>query len=235
MTLNIAQLRERVADARFSDVEQVGDSIIRFTRKAENLPFAVYYLDIAKDLPGTQETLTKYQDRVIGTRYFDGGKSLQWSNYLYFVTESDRLETGEVLQAKELIERDRNYARKFVISEEELDERVFSPSVVAPPAEATPHASILSLWTDRLVEASLDKAILSDDPLPTRIKLIEESSTTPTPRRKAPRPTAGVKPATFMSSLQLKKFRDFPRQKDFEFGKVNLIFGANASGKTVAS
>jgi len=229
MTLNIAQLRERVA-ARFSDVEQVEDSIIRSTKKSGELPFAVYYFDITEDLPGTQETLTKYQDRVIGSHYFEGRKSLQWSNYLYFITSGDRLASSDVRQAKELIEGDRSYARKFVISEEEL-ESVLAPTVVAP-AETTPHASILSLWTDRLVEAGLDKAILSDDDLPTRLALIESSSTGPTTRPKAPWRSVGVGAEPFIRSLQLKKFRDFPLQRNFEFRKVNLIFGANGTGKT---
>jgi recombinational DNA repair ATPase RecF len=230
MTLEIAQLRKSVA-TRFPGAEQLDDSIIRFTRNHGELPFAVYYLDIGRDLPGTQEMLTKYQDRVIGGHYFEGRKSLQWSNYLYFVISGDRLASSEVRQAKELIERDRSYARKFVISEEELDS-VLTPPAVAPPADATPQASILSLWTNRLVEAGLDKAILSDHDLPTRLKLIEESSTAPPSGRKAPRRRASVKPATFMSSLELKKFRDFPIQKHFEFGRVNLVFGANGSGKT---
>ena len=111
MSLTVSGLRERLS-AQFADVQQVDDSVIRFTRKAGDLPFAVYYLDIAPDLPKTQEKLTKYQDRVIGPHYFEGRKSLQWSNYLYFVTSGDRLATKDVRQAKDLIERDRSYARK---------------------------------------------------------------------------------------------------------------------------
>src|SRR5713101_154755 len=99
MTLTVSQLRDRVA-SRFPDVEQVGDSVIRFTRKAGELPFAVYYLDVAEELPSTEESLTKYQDRVIGSRYFEGKKSLQWSNYLYFLTSKDRLISSEVRDAK---------------------------------------------------------------------------------------------------------------------------------------
>ena len=229
MTLNISQLRERVA-ARFPDVEQVDDSIVRFTKKAGELPFAVYYLDVAQDLPRTQETLTKYQDRVIGRHYFEGRKSLQWSNYLYFVTSGDRLASSEMRQAKELIERDRSYARKFVIPEEDLDS-ILTPPLVAP-ADATPHASVLSVWTDRLVEAGLDRAILSDDDLPTRLALIESSSAAFTTRPKAPKRNVEVKAAPFFRSLHLKRFRDFPVQRSFDFGAVNLIFGTNGSGKT---
>jgi len=65
-------------------------------------------------------------------------------------------------------------AGKFVISEDELDSVLVPPVVV--PAEAGPHASILSVWTDRLVEAGLDRAVLSDDDMPKRLKLIESPS-----------------------------------------------------------
>ncbi len=229
MTLNIAQLRERVA-TRFPDVKQVDDSIIRFTKKEGELPFAVCYVDIGQNLPGTPETLTKYQDRVIGSHYFEGRKSLQWSNYLYFVTSGDRLASDEVRDAKELIERDRNYARKFVITEEDLDSILTPPVVEA--ATVTPQASILSIWTDQLVQAGLDGAIFSDDDLPTRLTLIESSSAGSAPSPKAPRRNAAVKAAPFMRSFQLKQFRDFPVQRRFDFATVNLIFGANGSGKT---
>ena len=215
---------------RFPDVEQVDDSVLRFTRKAGEQPFAVYYLDIAQDPPSSQEMLRSYQDRVIGKHYFDGKKSLQWSNYLYFITSGDRLASSQIRLAKGIIERDRSYARKFVITEDELDS-VLAPDVFAP-ATATPHASILSIWTDRLVEAGLDKAILSEDDVPTRLKLIEASSTVSTPPPERPRRAASVRAEPFIRSLQLRKYRDFPLQRSFDFGTVNLIFGSNGTGKT---
>jgi DNA repair protein SbcC/Rad50 len=232
MTINISQLRERLtAEPGFSAIEQVSDSIIRSIRKLDESPFAVCYFDIAQNLPETQEKLTKYQDRVIGTRYFEGRKSLQWSNYLYFVTSRDRLATREISYAKELIERDRSYARKFVISEDELD-LLFIPFVSASVKNDS-NTSILSVWTDQLVEAGLDEAVLSDHDLPTRLKLIESSSSRASAakpqRQKRPLKTSTEPP---ISSLQLKKFRNFPLQRTFEFGTVNLIVGANGSGKT---
>jgi exonuclease SbcC len=229
MSISISQLRERVAE-QFKNVEQVDESIIRYTRKMGDLPFAVYYLDVAGDLPGTSEKLTKYQDRVIGSHYFEGEKSLQWSNYLYFITDRKHLESSQVRQAKELIERDRSYARKFVIAEEELDS-VLTPSVVGP-REAFPRTNILSMWVERLVEAGLDTAIFSSDDLPRRLAVIESSSSQPATEWKLPGRSVQVKPAPFIRSLHLKTFRNFPVRRIFEFGAVNLIFGANGSGKT---
>ncbi len=229
MTISVSQLRDRVA-ILFPDVKKVDDSVLRFTKKVGDKPYAVYYLDIAQELPNSQETLTKYQDRIIGSHYFEGRKSLQWSNYLYFITSRDRLINRDVVDAKELIERDRSYARKFVIPEEDLD-FVLTPPEIAP-VETTPYTGILSIWTKILVDADLDGAILSDDDLPTRLRLIEASSPESKPRSKIPRSDKVINNQPFIRSLNLKKFRDFPIQRDFDFGKVNLIFGYNGSGKT---
>lgn len=229
MTLTIEQLHKRLT-TQFSDVEQVGSSIMRFTRKAGDCPFAVYYIDLVQELPKTRELLTQYQDRIIGEHYFEGRKSLQWSNYLLFITTKDQLASRETYQTKRMIEDDRNYARKFVVSEDEIDSILTPPQV--GPAGATSPANILFVWTDHLTKAGLDKVIFSDDNLPTRLRSIEalsnEDITIPKTRRRKVR----VKSPPFIRSLQLKKYREFPLQREFDFGKVNLILGPNASGKT---
>src|ERR1700686_2405991 len=120
MRMNITQLRERIA-IDFPDAAQVSDSVVRFVRSAGSHPYAICYIDVAEDLPRTHEALIQYQDQVIGQHYFEGPKSLQWSNYLYFMTPTDRLAAWEIQQAKKLIESDRSYARKFVIGDDELD------------------------------------------------------------------------------------------------------------------
>ena len=222
-------MKERVA-AQFADMEQVEDSIIRFTKKVDQKPYAVYYLDFSKDLPATQEKLDKYLDRVVGRYYFEGPASLQWSNYLYFITSKELLVTSEMLQAKELIERDRSYARKFVITEENLDS-ILSPLTVITP-DTAPHTSILSIWTDHLVNAGIDEAILSDESMPARIKLIENLKLELKPRSQPARQKLAIKAVPFIKSLDLKEYLPFPQERWFDFGTVNLIVGPNGSGKT---
>jgi DNA repair protein SbcC/Rad50 len=229
MTLNVSQLRERIAP-NFPDVELIDDSTLRFTKNSDGRPFAVCYLDVNPDLPTTQEKLAKYQDHIIGNHYFEGKRSLQWNNYLYFVTSRDRLQSAEGLKAKDLIESDRAYARKFVISEDDLDSVLWPRVPVFRPGSM--RTNVLSVWTDRLVEAGLDKAILSNDDLPTRLALIEASSSSPVTKIKATKRGVDVGATTFIRSLLLRRFREFPIQRSFEFGTVNLIFGANGTGKT---
>lgn len=230
MTLNITQLRDRMAHD-FSDVEQVGDSVVRLTRKSADRAFAVYYIDISADLPNTPEALTRYQDRIIGRHYFDGSKSLQWSNYLYFVVSDEQSHSSAVLKARDFIEGDRTYARKFVVAERDLNAAIQTPMLLAT-SSPQPAANILPVWTEKLAEVGVDNAILSETSLPNRLAIIESSvkaSTSKPIKRVQPIPSVGL---PFLQSLELAKFRGFPIQRTFHFGTVNLVVGANASGKT---
>lgn len=87
MMLTMAQLKERLV-LKYSDIEQIDESVVCCTRKDDGRVFAVYYFDIGMELPETSKEIVAYQDRVIGPRYFDGGKSLQWNSYLYFIIDN---------------------------------------------------------------------------------------------------------------------------------------------------
>src|SRR5262245_54068264 len=154
MTISIKQLRERLS-SRYPDIEQIGQSVVRFTRRAGDRPFAVYYVDVAPQLPSTPAALDDYQDNVVGKRYFEGSKSLQWSNYLFLLVENQLAWTEAVQKTKDLIERDRKYARKFVVTEDELDSAISPPSVRPIARPVSPN--ILNVWMNLLAEANLDR------------------------------------------------------------------------------
>ena len=230
MTLTIDQLQQHIA-GRFSDVERIADSsVIRFTRKTRGRPFAVYYVDIDPALPSTKEELAAYQDRVIGGHYFDGNKSLQWSNYLYFVVSDSTANSSKVRSAKDLIEKDRTYARKYVITETDLDAAIDPPAI--QPSDSLPKVGILSTWMNILAAANLDHVILSDESLPARLAIIETGLQRAPQQITVATPTAPGKPESYLRSLELKEFRAFPSRRTFDFGNVNLICGVNGSGKT---
>ncbi len=229
MTLTIAQLRDRLGN-RFDEAEQVDTAIVRFTRKANGQAFALYYVDIGLALPATADELAAYQDRVIGAKYFDGKKSLQWSNYLYFVVSDDSASKKDIQAAKTLIESDRTYARKYVVADSELEAALEPPRM--PTAGTMPEANILSVWLTRLASAGLDSAVLSDKALPGRLSQIEATTATPVTTPKLLAPQNGVATLPFVKSIRLATYRAFPAQRTFDFGSVNLIVGTNGSGKT---
>ncbi|QDT88796.1 AAA family ATPase [Gimesia algae] len=199
--------------------------MVRCIRSTQGRDFAVYYIDISETIPGSVDELNAYQDRIVASRYFDGSKSLQWSQYLYFVISEE-----VAPELRTLVERDRKYARKFVVNEQELT------SALTPPrfqvAEGVIDTSVMSTWTEILAESNLDRAIFNNESLPNRIKLIEadfghkglsKPSAVKIPRAEAP---------PFIKNLTLKEYRSWPRQRFFDLGSVTLLTGPNGTGKT---
>lgn len=235
MNLNLEQIKERLSDYYF-DIQQVDDTIVRFTKKDENKPYAICYLDVVKYLPKTPEEINNYQDSVIGPYYFEGKKSLQWNNYLYFIVDEELLSEPDTLEAKKLIEHNRTYARKLVISEDKLDS-ILPPTNITS-TESTLHKSILSIWTDYLIDVGFDDAILNKHTLSKRLDLIKKSYLKLGPEQKSQKlqnphnsysTTSNV---SFIKSMDIGNHLEYPLQKYFEFGKVNLIVGPNGTGKT---
>ena len=224
MTVSHEYLCNKLAP-RFPDLKQVGDSVIRFERKASGRPFAVCYVDVSAEIPDSPAALSAYLDRVVARHYFDSDKSLQWSNYLFFLV--DTLPTPA---ARAIVERDRKYARKFVLTEPELHTALSPPSFQV--SEAAVRTDILATWTGMLAAANLDKAILNDENLPKRLDLIEASfgqSALATPSASS---TPHQSKQPFLKQLGLKTFRDHPLRRTFDLGLVTLICGANGTGKT---
>ncbi len=224
MTVSIEQLYNKLSP-RFPDIKQVADSVVRFERKAGERTFAVCYVDVSARIPDSSAALNAYQDSIVASHYFEGNKSLQWSNYLYFVV--DALPSQEV---KAIVERDRKYARKFVLTEPELETAISPPSFQI--SDAAVKTDILASWTEILAAANLDQAILNDESLPRRLELIEamfgqESLAAPAASSK---PRQSKQP--FLRKIELKIFRDHPVTRKFDLGLVTLICGANGTGKT---
>lgn len=235
MNLTATSLRKRLTAAHFTAVEEITPSVLRFSRRLPKADssYAVCYLDFSTELPATHELLLSYQDRLIGQRYFEGPKSLQWNTYLYFITSAAYLASPSGQQVKVLIEQDRTYARKLVLAEEEV-ETLFNPLGPDAVTTAAPTADVLSLWTNKLIQAGLYEAVFDfgDNQTPARLNHIEFAVPPTEDRLAVPKPGKVAPAAQFLRSLRLENYRPHPTQKNFDFGKVNLIVGANGSGKT---
>ncbi|MFC1947534.1 hypothetical protein ACFLXY_06415 [Chloroflexota bacterium] len=231
MTLNIEELESTIA-RKYSQYEKIEESTIRFVKEFHENPYAVCFITIPRDgLPNTLDKLTQFQDRIVGKTYFRDEKRLQWNNYLYFVMQEDESESTQLLQIKQMIENNRDYARKYVIKENEV-ENVLNPQYVSPSIKE-PKENILTTWTNIINNAGLNKAIFTDHYLPERIKIIEKSSqkieTTPLQKGKVGQKYTNI---PFIDLIKFINYRRYPTRREFNFGKVNLIYGPNASGKT---
>jgi len=223
MTVSLEQIRDKISP-RFPYVEQVDESVLRFEKTSHGNAYAVCYVDVSKEIPESAAALSSYQERVVARRYFQGRKSLQWSNYVYFVVDKPPQ------HSKAIIECDRKYARKFVLTEPELDTALSPPSFKV--SDTALKTDILTTWINILSDAQLDRAILNDESLPRRLELIEaffaQGMASPSTANVVPRASA----QPFLRQINLKSFRPFPVLREFDFGTVTLICGANGTGKT---
>jgi DNA repair exonuclease SbcCD ATPase subunit len=228
--LNLAELGSRLR-REFPDAAPVSDTAIRFTRKDENAAFAVYYIALTDELPSNKEALDRYQDEVVGRHYFEGSKSLQWSNYLYLVTTADQLRQEAGQRAKELIEADRTYARKFVVLEDEID-AALRPAIEAI-SSIDASINVFSIWSRRLSDAGLDSVIFGQLPYKERLRRVEARTSAPRAKSEAQRPRIEQSETLpFIEEFELRKYRPYPARSKFTFGTANLIVGPNAVGKT---
>ena len=222
-------------EQRYPDLERVGDKVFRGTDLYEGRPYAIRYFDLRDDLLVTAGHLHDYQNRLLGASYFDSKAKpdLRWNHYLYFVTSSPGFDHPHLL-AKTAVESDREYARKLVITETELDRILADPTFAAEPSSGLP-PDALSLWTEALEKHDLEFIVDDTLKVPAIIRSIVEGERRPVLR---PPVVPELDPAErsassdFLASIDIREFRKYPLKKHFDFGAVNLVLGVNGVGKT---
>lgn len=191
-------------------------------QKYNGVNIAKYVFDI--DIDNNDIDINEYQDKFISKDFFESEGNLQWNYYLIFLR--DKLPEAN----KRNIEKDESYARKFVLSLDELEDYLNYEKTTSSVEE-----NVVDKWKAKLDESDLQE-VYSNEPysqaipryLNNKTKKIEEL-----------RPV-DEKPDTNqdfvldgVSHIKLNSdYRDFPEKRDFYFGKANLICGPNGVGKT---
>lgn len=196
-------------------------------------PYAIRYFDVGADPVATAPHLREYLDKLVGASYFNSDKAdLRWNHYLYFVTDATRDEV--FLIAQRTIESDREYARKFVVAESELDRLLAQVSFAGELTAGLPPDAV-SVWTELLEQHRLGFIVDENLKVPAVVRHIEAGEPqvllrAPTPPRVGDADRAVAD--DLLASLSIKHFRKYPTRREFSFGSVNLILGVNGVGKT---
>src|SRR5262249_14087132 len=139
----------------------------------------------------------------------------------------------EQAKAKAFIETDREYARKLVLTEAELenvlDWRISEKNLSSLPPDP------ISEWAKALEKHDLGFVVDEALQVPAVVRLIENGE-----RRGLKRPPSAPNlneaeqhaARDFLKTLVIHQFRRYPVSRQFEFGTVNLITGVNGVGKT---
>lgn len=222
-----------ILKTRLEDVRQVDDQVLRGIRRYKDRPYAVFYIDISGKVEERAEKFVQFQDRVLGRWYFDESSDLRWNSYFLLLAEESRFKQSSFVHARGIVEADRNYARKFVIPENELD---LCLNQQLPKFDASPLITkdILLVWKTLLKQVDLDDDVLGDEAIAPIARRVVDGSTKkkPTGARAPEKHHDDVAASGFLNHIKLKQFRDYPNTPDFDFGVVNLIRGANGVGKT---
>ncbi len=221
-----------VLSTQLEDVQQVDDYVLRGIKRYRDRPYAVFYVDISGNVEERAEKLAQFQDRVLGRWFFDEKNDLRWNSYLLFLADKSRFSESSFVHARRILETDRNYARKFVIPEDELalclDSRLPTHEVAQPVT-----TDILRIWRALLSEVSLEDILDYEDIAPIVRKIVNGSPPAKTQSSKGSAQSRDDVVATsFLRHIELKKFRIHPKQDNFDLGTVNLISGVNGVGKT---
>ncbi|MCL6264518.1 AAA family ATPase [Craterilacuibacter sp. RT1T] len=225
--------RQKVAQL-LGGVQDVEEAVVRGERLHQGKCFAVAYVDLADDVVGRAEGLREFQERVLGEDYFNLPGNLRWNNYIYIVAGPKSIEQPDFQRAKAVIEADEDFARKRVVSEDELASVLGAAQYFTPSADSQ-EFDIVGEWGKLLAEAHID-GILDR---PARTEMVERISSGQSERAPAQKKSPILHDddkhlhEKWLSSLRVESFRPVHDGKaTFDFGQVTLITGPNGTGKT---
>jgi chromosome segregation protein len=228
---NANVVREEVLK-KLAHAIDLGNGVVRGDRRFHDKTFAMTYVDLSDQIVERSRNLAKFQEDLLGESFFDGEGNKRWNSYLYFWAGPRSREDEEFQEAKLRIERDRHYARKFVLTEEDLLNRIDDISRSRPKTVVSDDA--LAKWSDQLRQASLD-IVLEQRPRKQLLKQIESGEAFTTATLAAPKASSKLSDPLgtgILRGLEVTNFRAGCCDGPFSFGDVNLIVGQNGSGKT---
>ena len=221
----------------FHHLKEIEPNVFCATDSYHDKPYAVRYFDLSDNITSRSEGLNEYLEKVLGDDYFDVERpiDLRWNNYIYFITSNEQQQDDAFLRAKFIIESDREYARKFVVTERDLPKLLrVSPQTVDRPA--APIQDLYSTWLKLLNKQQLGYLLdfsLSTPEIVRKVgtgELGKIEQGVPVGELNAAERDAISNP---IQKLVKTGFREYPKESKFQFGShVNLITGPNGHGKT---
>lgn len=221
----------QTVETRLGPMQRVRDEVFKAERRHENSLFAYYLFDCTGALFREDFNLPEYQDELLAGPYYENPGPLQWNLYLYFVCDDEpfaRLSGSDKLVG---IETDLVYARKRVLRQSELEAELDRLIQSKLPTADGLGADVAGRWREQLREQGLD-AVFLDVPYTQTVERFLSGDPIRDDSEGGGTSTCHVANLPQIDALTLHTYRPFPEQRDFVFGKANLITGANGTGKT---
>ncbi len=223
-TMDIERIKTTLND-NFADITEPSDEIFRATKKHQEGVYQVHYFDLSQELFNKDFDFDRYQRQLLVKDFYSVEGALQWNFYLHFLVDDKNANNPNFSSVKSKIEADRRLARKSVSTYVEFEKSFRSTK---DSREHTP-IDIVDRWKDSLSNELID--VLDEKIAMTSV--VSSFIDGEQGKKAAPRiARTDVEDFPLIGKLTLKQYRSFPSQRTFDFGRVNLISGPNAVGKT---
>ncbi|PWB19637.1 AAA family ATPase [Comamonas sp. JNW] len=216
-------------------LKDVDEDVVRGEKRFREHAYAIAYIDFADEVVQRSQRLREFQERILGDDFFDAPGHLRWNKYLYLVAGPKSISDPQFAAAKAAIEADRDYARKRVVSVDDL-ESLLGTTELFETTEGGAPPDVLAEWRRRLAAGQLE--LLLDCPTPRnatveKIAKRQAGRSAAVGQRNNELHQADIPLATStLLSLTIDNFRPVHDGKTYDFGKVTLVTGANGTGKT---
>lgn len=216
------------------DIIPENEGIIRCEKHHEGVPYQIIYFDSSQkwleEEIDMEIYLEKYLEELLTDDYYSNSGYLQWNYYIVFLY-GDKVPSDET---KLKIEKNEEFARKFVINYEKLDDWLDQKYKIKTDTSLEIGQDLSLIWMNKLKDSDLDCVYSPNLNYAEDLNSFIEGTPWKEPDEIEDSNQSNIndEKITDIKEIVLEKYRDYPKKRDFEFGKVNLIFGQNGSGKT---
>ncbi|HYV94987.1 MAG TPA: hypothetical protein VE978_24650 [Chitinophagales bacterium] len=209
-------------NGNLQSVERIPNrNILRAELNPDMKTAAIYYLDFDNaDIPSD---LKRYQEEFLVNDYYNHPGYLQWNYYLIFLRDqfSD--------EQKKTVEADDIYSRKYLFKPDDFRKFISYSKTITKIQE-----DIVVSWRKKLEDANLNEIYSFVPVTEVRDRFLND-----TVRKEIDignLETQQDSPDLIINEISkitlTENYRAYPLQRNFSFGKVNLISGSNGTGKT---
>lgn len=224
---------EQLLKKHFSVVEMERidkEGVFKCVKSHNQKPYKILYIDCKEDWLKSDFKLEEYQEKYLLKDFYESSNYLQWNNYFIFLGEKEKIESHRTLKSN--IENDDIYTRKYVMSVDDLEEWLSSTEKVVAKESDLIQQNLASIWTEELRKNKLDCVFLDTNYNNGVPRFLSGDPITEQTRKSEKKHSSSEQVISSIEELKLTKYRPYPKEEIFNFGRVNLISGVNGTGKT---
>ncbi len=222
---------EKAIDVRFKNLSRVGrnKSVIRCERYHKKHLLALFYFDLSERIIDRAFNLEAYQEDLLAIDFYEHKGPLQWSFYLVFLVGKENYSKISGERRISAISHDKSFARKYVLSEDQLPHFVEAVTSIEAPSAVAVEDLVLK-WKTHLDSCGLSDVYTRAPRTTVIAKVADGIEQRPAEETESPHryPERSLQ---MIQALTIEEYRNRASGRH-QLKQVNLLSGPNGSGKT---